>query len=775
VFSVLSLGHRESNAPARRSSPALIWVVYGILALLLLAYFISLVVRSPQQTSTLVDGWMVVAFELIATCLCLARGFTLKRGRAIPLVLGCGLLAWTLGDFALTYETLGGQTAPTPSLADLCYLSFYPLAYVGLVLIMRREIGKLAAATWLDGAVAGVGAAAVCACFAFTAILHSVGGSPPAVATNLAYPVGDLLLLALVFGGAATMPGRPTRQWMLLGVAFAVIAVGDTFNLLNTTGAPTQLDSVLNGIAWPTAILLTSTVMWLKPGPVNLLTHLRAPGFVLPGLGAVASLSILFVGTQHHVSGIAISLAMATLVLVGARLALSVTRLRALTEERHRQSVTDQLTGLGNRRQLVNLFNTYFADELDSRTPDQQLAFLFMDLDHFKEINDSFGHSAGDELLRQLGPRLKGALRATDVLVRLGGDELGVVIMNEEADYAATVAHRLLRLLEEPFLLDTVSVRISASIGAARAPVDASDGAGLMRCADLAMYRAKLRDSKFEIYQKEIDDEGNRLRLVEELKLAVERRDFTLSYQPQLDLRTGGIPAVEALLRWPHPRLGLVAPMDFLPLAEEAGLMRALTTLVLDQALSQCAAWRSSGLMLAVAVNISVTNLLDPEFVPLVRSRLSHHQLPPSSLILEITETTVIRDFEGCRAVIAQLRELGAAVSIDDFGAGFTSLAYLANLAVSELKLDRTFITGITNGNERDLALVRATITLAHSLGLRVVAEGIEDSNTLNLLTGVGCDLAQGYFIGRPVAPAQLVLRPDLIAPGVAVAELAAS
>jgi diguanylate cyclase (GGDEF)-like protein len=689
--------------------------------------------------------------------------------------MGCALLAWTLGNFVMTYEQLGGRTAPTPSLADLCYLSFYPLAYVGLVLIMRREIGKLASTTWLDGAVAGVGAAAVCACFAFNPILHSVGGSPPAVATNLAYPIGDVLLLALVFGGAATMPGRPTRRWVLLGLAFAVIAVGDTFNLLATSASPTQLGTVLNGIAWPTAILLTSTVMWLEPGPAKLLTHQRVPGFVLPGLGALASLAILLVGTREHVSGIAIALAMATLVIVGARLALSGTRLRAMTEERHRQSVTDQLTGLGNRRQLVNLFDAFFADEVDSRTPEQQLDFLFMDLDHFKEINDSFGHSAGDELLRQLGPRLKGALRKTDVLVRLGGDELGVVIMNEEADYAATVAQRLLALLNEPFLLKTVSVRISASIGAARAPTDASDGAGLMRCADLAMYRAKLRDSKFELYQKEIDDEGNRFRLVEELKLAIECRDFTLSYQPQLDLRTGGIPAVEALLRWPHPRLGLVDPMDFLPLAEEAGLMRPLTTWALDQALSQCAAWHCSGLVLAVAVNISVTNLLDPEFVPLVQSRLSHYQLPSSALILEITETTVIRDFERCRAVIAQLRELGVAVSIDDFGAGFTSLAHLANLAVTELKLDRTFITGITNETGRDLALVRATITLAHSLGLRVVAEGIEDRRTLDLLTGVGCDLAQGYFIGWPVAPAQLVLRRDLITPGLAVAEVAAS
>jgi len=517
--------------------------------------------------------------------------------------------------------------------------------------------------------------------------------------------------------------------------------------------------------------------MWIKPAPSKLLVYHKAPGFILPGLGALASLVILFVGTREHLGMIPLALATATLVIVGVRMAVSVRRLRSLTEERQRLSVTDQLTSLGNRRQLFDLLDAYFARQAkaDPSMPAQQLAFLFVDLDHFKEINDSFGHSAGDELLRQLGPRLRSALRATDVLVRLGGDELGVVMLNEESAYAAGVAKQLVALLEEPFLLDTVSVSVSASIGAAIAPTDASDSASLLRCADLAMYRAKLNGSKFETYHQHLDDDGNRLRLTEELKLAVERQEFILSYQPQLDLRTGAIPAVEALLRWPHARLGLVAPMDFLPLAEEAGLMRPLTTLVLEQALSQCASWRSAGLNLAVAVNISVTNLLDPEFTSLVESLLERHQLPPASLILEITETTVIGDFEGCRAAIASLRALQVPVSIDDFGAGFTSLAYLAKMAVTELKLDRTFIHGLGQGNDRDLALVRATISLAHSLGLRVVAEGIEDGESLNLLTGVGCDLAQGYFIGRPVAAAQLVLRPDLIAAGQELAGLAAS
>jgi diguanylate cyclase (GGDEF)-like protein len=406
------------------------------------------------------------------------------------------------------------------------------------------------------------------------------------------------------------------------------------------------------------------------------------------------------------------------------------------------------------------LLDAYYTDRRDPSTPDTPLAFLFVDLDHFKEINDSFGHSAGDSLLRQLGPRLKGALRSTDVLVRVGGDELGVIITGGDAGYAVSVAERLLERLTAPFHLDAVSVRISASIGIAVAPRDADDSAGLMRCADLAMYRAKLSGAPFEVYDSEIDDEGNRLRLVDELRVAVEAGEFALHYQPQLNLCTRTVSTVEALLRWPHPRLGLVPPLDFLPLAEEAGLMRALTTIVLDQALTQCAAWRASGHDLTVSVNISITNLLDAEFIDLVRGQLLSHQLPASFLILEITETTIVRDFERCKSVIAELRGLGIGVSVDDFGAGFTSLAYLGNLAVSELKLDRTFITGLGTGQATDAALVRATVDLGHALGLRVVAEGVEDNATLTVLTSMGCDLAQGFFIGRPVPADQLTDRP---------------
>ncbi len=776
VFPAPSEPDRTVAPRAERTGRA-IWVGFALLGALLATYLIALIVRPADADWPIVDGWMVVGFEFIAGGLCIARAFVPGRGRTLPLVLGAALISWATGDFFLTAESWNGGNPPSPSLADAFYLGFYPLAYVALVIMLRRGLTRMVPATWLDGAVAGLGASAVCASFAFNTILKSVGGPPLAVATNLAYPIGDLLLLTLAVGGTALLSGRRNTPWLVVAVACGLNAVGDTFNLFNSSAGSTAVGTVFNAIAWPTAILLMSASVWLRREDSDPFATPRAPGFLLPGLGATAGLSILLTGTIRHVGGIALGLAVATLVVVGLRLTLSVRRLRAITDERHRESVTDELTGLGNRRRLFQILNAYFEDQVWRRDPQRRLAFLFVDLDHFKEINDSFGHAAGDELLKQLGPRLRATLRASDILVRLGGDELGVVLLDTDPHYATTVAQRLMVKLEEPFVLDAVSVRISASIGIAFAPTDAADSAGLLRCADLAMYRAKFKEtSSFEVYQSGIDDAGNRLRLVEELRDAVEGGGFVLHYQPQVDLHSGEVSAVEALLRWPHPRLGVVPPLDFLPLAEEAGLMRPLTAWVLDQALAQCARWRSAGRELAVSVNVSATNLLDAGFSDVVRELLTRHRVPPSALILEITETTIIGDFDRCKAVIGHLREIGLDVSIDDFGAGFTSLAYLGSLAVTELKLDRTFITGLaTDERGRDLALIRATIELGHALGLRVVAEGVEEGATLDVLTHIGCDLAQGYFISRPMAASDLSLQPDLESPAQSVGGLRAS
>jgi diguanylate cyclase (GGDEF)-like protein len=491
--------------------------------------------------------------------------------------------------------------------------------------------------------------------------------------------------------------------------------------------------------------------VWLPNRHLDPLQPEKTAGFSLPGIAAASSLVILVIGTQNGVSNVAIGLSIATLLTVGVRLAISAHRLRVLTEERHRQAHTDELTGLGNRRQLTHVLDTFFADQAEDPDAVRDLAFLFVDLNHFKEINDSFGHPAGDELLRQIGPRLVKAVGTSGSVVRLGGDELAVVLMDADARDAEAVAQRIQAEIKEPFELQKISASVGASIGIAMVPANATNGTSLLWCADVAMYRAKLSQLEYVFFDESLDGGVDQPKLLDELRAAIDQGNFVLHYQPQLDLRTGEMLAVEALIRWPHPTLGLVPPLQFLPLAEEAGLMRPLTAWVLDEAIGQCAQWRVDDTELAVSVNISTSNLLENGFVELVEELLARHDLPAYDLVIEITETTIIDDFAKSQRVIQHLRDMGIVVSIDDFGAGFTSLAYLSSLAVGELKLDRAFIVGLANeGAGRDLELVRATINLGHEMGLRVVAEGIEDLETLDLLSDLGCDLAQGYYISRP-------------------------
>jgi diguanylate cyclase len=734
---------------------------YALMALLLVGYLASLIVRGPGRSSELLDGWWVDGFEMIAAALCIVRGFTRRPGRAVALTLGFGLFTWASGDIALTVESLGGVTPSTPSLADVFYLGFYPLTYVAAVIFMRGEVRRLATPSWLDGAVASVGTAAVCAAFAFERVLHLAGGTSAATATNLAYPVGDVLLLSLVVGGSTVMSGRRKAPWLLMAAGMAMNALGDTASLFGTSFGASRLGFIFDAIAWPTSMLVLSMSVWLRPHPSNP-QILRKPAlFIIPGLSAACALVVLFVGNLHTTSRLALGLATAALLLVGIRLVVSVRGMRSLSAERRHQSVTDELTGLGNRRYLFAVLDAFFADYDVTAARPRSLAFLFLDLNHFKEINDTFGHSVGDKLLKQLGPRLSACLREADLPVRLGGDEFVVVLVDGDAAYATAVAQRLTDRLAEPFVLDTARVHIGASIGIALAPTDATDAASLLWCADVAMYRAKLAGTAFAIYQPDLDKSGNRLLLLDELRTAIDERQLVLHYQPQLDLRTGRIVAVESLLRWAHPRLGIVPPLEFLPLAEEAGLMGAITALVLTGALAQCSAWRNAGNPLSVSVNISPANLLDPRFTDLARDLLESHQVPAEALVLEITETTVISHFDRSRTVIQELWDQGIVVSIDDFGAGFTSLAHLSSLAVKELKLDRIFIAALTGDDSgRALDLVRATINLGHALGLRIVAEGIEDRATLELLSDLGCDLGQGNFISRPMPAHRLTFIP---------------
>ncbi len=732
--------------------------MYAVLGLLLLAYVVSEVVRRANQTSPLIDGWGVATFEVIASVLCITRGLGARPRRRIPVILGLGLLFWSIGDMVLTAESAGGATPPVPSLADLFYLSFYPLTYVGVFLLARDQVKKFTATTWINAAIAGLGAAAICAAFAFKG-LSSVGGGVAQTATNLAYPIGDLLLLGLVVAGSTVVRGRRRAPWLMLAGGYAINAIGDTANLFQNSLGSTHIGNLFNAIAWPTSILLVSMSVWLPEERADPLKPDPVPGLVVPGIAALGALVMLGLSSFVDVDPVAFGLAVTTLFLAAIQSGVSLRRLRDLTEKRHGQAVTDQLTTLGNRRALFELLDALQAESERASAGIRQLAFLFVDLNRFKEVNDSFGHSVGDELLQQLGVRLKGVLRSTDLLVRLGGDEFAACLTDADTDYAATVARRIGALLEEPFRLGSIKARISASIGIAVVPKDATNAHDLLRCADLAMYRAKLERKAFAIYQEELDGHANRFGLVEELREAIERRELELHYQPQVSLTSGEVIAVEALVRWLHPRLGYVPPLEFLPLAEDADLMDPLTLLVLDQGLAQCAAWRAQDRGVTVAINISTTNLLNPRFPREVAKLLEQHGLGPEWLVLEITETTAMEEIDQCKKAIQDLRNLGVSVSVDDFGAGFTSLSYLSSLAVNELKLDRSLINGLSAAESpRCTALIRSTISLAHALGLRVVAEGVEDQLSLDLLTSFGCDVVQGYLISKPKRVSELLL-----------------
>ncbi len=750
---------------SRRSSggaPVLVWACYAVLAAVLLGYFVWLLANPNDSFSVPIDGWLVDGIDVSGGVLCLVRAFS-RRGqdRVIVIVLATSLFAWALGDIAITFQSLGGATPPAPpSVPDVFYLSFYPLAYVAVVLFLRKEVRGLSVASWLDGIVASLGAAAVCAMFAFHRILLTAGGSAAGVATSLAYPLGDLLLLTLIVGGTHLLPRHRRAPWAMLATGMALNVVGDTFNLFGSTGfGMSRVANVTNSIAWPSAILVISMAVWVRPRK-NAIVVQRQIGSLLPALAATAALGILIAGTVRHPGAVAVGLATATLVVTGVRVGLTMWELRKLTEQRRMESITDSLTGLWNRRHLFQILDQFFDEQRSSDPADKrQLAFLFMDLNHFKEINDSFGHPAGDLLLEHLGARFTASLRAIDTPVRLGGDEFAVVLMDADATEAGSVAQRLMDCLEEPFELGSLSASVSASIGVALAPNDATESAALFWCADVAMYRAKVAGKAVAFYDPVLDDD-DQWSLVEDLRRGLEEGQLVLHYQPQLNLQNDQIVAVEALVRWSHPKHGLVPPLKFIPLAEEAGLMGRLTEWVVDEALRQSATWLEQGNEVSVSVNISASNLLSSGFAGVVDELLRRHGVPARLLVLEITETTVISDFDGSKVVIDDLLALGIEVSIDDFGAGFTSLAHLSGLSVRELKLDRVFITGLAaGGRERDLQLVRSTVELAHALGLRVVAEGIEDAPTLALLSNLGCDLAQGYFISRPKPAAEVPFR----------------
>ncbi len=542
-----------------------------------------------------------------------------------------------------------------------------------------------------------------------------------------------VLCESVIFKSLATLES----DWWLLGLAVLLAAVvGYTVNLL-----------------------FVGIYGYLQDGtsPMQMLReiHVGVFGEFLLSYMGLALFSVLVATTFQKIGILSIFVFIAPLAFARQMftrthsLQEATNELAAKQAENEHQALHDSLTGLPNRV----LFQQRLAEAIDrARERDGRIAVMLMDLDHFKEVNDTLGHHFGDQLLKQIGPRLSTVLRDGDMMARLGGDEFGVLLPDLPDDGVAfSIAQRLLEELEQPVSVEGLALDVSGSLGIAIFPTLSRDAESLLRRADVAMYAAKEGGGGYEVYTPQMDQHNpSRLTLVSQVRPALERSEFEMFYQPKLRLTDGRVAGAEALIRWNHPERGIVAPDEFIPLVEKTVLLGPLTTYVMENVMSQWRAWADEGIAIPLAINLSPRSLLDRELPETVRGLLERFEMPASFLRLELTESFLMADSGRSNNVIAALANVGVSLSIDDFGTGYSSLSHLKRLPIDEIKIDRSFVMDMhDDGN--DFMIVRATVELGRNLGLRVVAEGVEDRETFDRLADFGCDEAQGYYISRPM------------------------
>ncbi|MEO8519491.1 MAG: EAL domain-containing protein, partial [Dermatophilaceae bacterium] len=714
-----------------------------------------------------VDVWLSLLTSWLPAAVCWVALARVGLRRWEVLLAAAAVTAVAAGDTYYAPLT-DSWSPPFPSPGDVGYLLFYVLMLGALALVVRHDARGQSWSVWLDAAVGSLGAAAVLAVILNPVLADALTGSlSAATVIAVAYPMLDLLFIATVVGMAAVRGVRGGDRLALLMVGLVLYAVADVIYALQVSADTYTVGSPLDG-AWTIGITLIALYVdgltRRDPSPSDnpdlesdasgTASRQVAPAgrmaLIVPTLATAAGLGVLLVSSRAHLSTLAVALAGVTLLAAAARTQVGFRQLVRMADLR-RQAVTDDLTGLPNRRALNLQAEVLLADPRHKHQ-----ALLMMDLNKFKDVNDKLGHGIGDQLLVQVGSRLSERLRGGDLLVRLGGDEFAVLIQDAVHDQAVEVARRLCAALHDPFDLDDNAVHTAVSIGIALFPDDGPDLATLLRKADVAMYKAKASACGSHVYGDADDtDFATRLGKVEELRTALSSKQLVLHYQPKVDLRTGEVRGVETLVRWDHPTRGLLYPDAFLDLVEETGLIHAMTMAVLEIAMDQAAVWLTNGRPMTIAVNLSASSMVDGDLPEQVAAVLEDRALPPSALQLEITEDFLMADRDLARSILTRLRGLGIQISVDDFGTGYSSLSYLRDLPIDELKLDRSFILPMVD-DPRAAALVASTITFAHGLDLRIVAEGVENELAYAELTRLGCDQAQGYYICGPVPAAEL-------------------
>jgi len=734
-------------------------IVQVALVAVILSFLVTTVpgVRAYQGYSWWMDGILQNLAYAAAAALCLVRTPTASPDRTGWLFLALGLLSFGLSNTVYVWFARALDPVAVPKLCHLVWGTAYVCVAIALVLLVRSRVNRVPLSLWLDGMVVGLGAATVVAVVRAPELVPVLGAVFAQTPINLAYLVADLLLLALVVGAMSLFRWRPPPSLWWLAGGLLVFGFVDCTYVTQVAQGTYQPGGLVDG-AWMIAV----TVIALAPGRHQRQQVARVPATWLPLAAplvvALAAISVLVATRYVHLTLVANCLAVATLLAALGRLAAAFFEARHAGEQAH-LAQTDDLTGLLNRRGFYNQAAAILSDRGSSDAGEPTFALLLLDLDHFKDVNDSLGHAAGDELLRRVAARLSASLRDEDILARLGGDEFALLLPRVGAGRAVEAAVAVIRALEQTVLLDGLHVQTDASIGIALGPEHGRELGTVLRHADIAMYRAKHAHARYMVYTPDEDRRVTTragMELLAQLRHAIEHGDLAVHYQPKLSLRSGAIVGVEALVRWHHPERGLLYPDQFLPLARHNSLMHAMTELVVERALDDAAVWHARGHRLPVAINLFPLTLADLDLPARLDRALEGHGLSSSALTAEITEDFMLGNLDRARIVLTGLRRLGIGIAIDDFGSGYSSLYYLHELPIDEVKLDRSFIASITE-DPRAAALVRSVIDLSHTLGLTTVAEGVETPGAAAVLTGYGCDIAQGHYFSHPITAPELL------------------
>jgi diguanylate cyclase (GGDEF)-like protein len=741
-------------------------VVYVCVALLAAAAgadLLHVVFGLAPSWEQALSGPVVGISGALVALLVIASAAKAVRSRLAWRLLAAGVGSYGIGGMLWNCWLQFMPHPSTPSIADVFWMGTYPLVGAALVISTRahsrdRESNHVL----MDALVATSAAVAVCVAFIVPPLVHAAQRDHSALVTDLMYPVGDMVLGVLAVALLSVRGWRLNRSWTLLAIVFPIWLLGDSTWALQISGDASTGSSAVT-LCYLTAFALLAAAAWqpqVHVAPDIATSRPKAGAAVASDVHLTVAVPALlglippFILLYDHFSRISLAgLVLTWMALLAAILRVAVAmRDSMVLRDAHTAALTDDLTGLPNRRMfLLQLHQRLELAENDSGS----LTALMLDLDNFKQLNDTLGHDAGDELLRLTGPRLARAAGSDSLVARLGGDEFAILLAPDCGREAAGVmAQRVLDSFNEPLQVHGLGLRLTASAGIATYPTDADSPDTLLKCADIAMYDAKRSRHGWEFYSAEKDENTReRLEMTGELADALEGEEIEVAFQAIADTGSRLIRGAEALVRWRRPDGTLRPPAEFLEAAELAGLSRQLTRRVLKLSLDNLCQWRAAGHIISVSVNTTVADLLDEAFPDEIELALKSRGLRGEALKIEVTESSIMANPARVSAVLARLRALGVKIALDDFGTGYSSLTHLRELPVDRLKVDRSFVTRMCC-EPTDAAIVYATIELAHKLDMKVIAEGVEDDETWQALLALGCDAIQGYVLNKPTEPA---------------------